>query len=117
MKKLLAILLLYLLASCHGRTSAHVPDGIIPPDSMVAILTDVHLLQASIQLGYFQDDTITTVQKAFKDLWKKHHVNEDDYNKSIKYYSYHPILLDPVYEKVMSNLNEQKVELLGKKHT
>lgn len=97
--------------------SSRVPAGVATPDSMVVILTDVHILQASIQIGYFQGDTSNSVHKAFEDLWKKHHLSEETYNKSIQFYTYHPALLNLIYEQVLSNLSQQKAELLGKKHT
>src|SRR5579863_7648451 len=118
MKKLAAIgFVLFALASCHSNNSPHVPSGIIQPDSMVQVLTDVHIFQATLQLGYLQNDSATEVAKTFNTLLKKHHLTEEQYNKSVKYYSYHPALLDDIYEKVLSNLSQQKAELQGKKHS
>jgi hypothetical protein len=104
------------LLSCHKHNRTKIPADIIQPDSLVQVLTDVHILQATMQLGYPQTDSATTSQKAFEALWKKHHITESDYQKDMKFYSYHPELLDSVYDKVLSNLAEQKAELLGHKH-
>ncbi len=107
-----ALLSLFLL-SCHKHSQIKIPADIIQPDSLVQVLTDVHIMQATVQLGYTQNDSLFATQKAFQSLWKKHHMTQDDYDKDMKFYSYHPELLDSVYEKVLSNLEQQKAELLG----
>jgi hypothetical protein len=116
MRKLAIIFVLSILFSCRNHGYEHVPYNIIQPDTMVNVLTDVHVLQAKIQLGYYAD-SIHTPQKGFDELWKKHHITEEEYNTSIKYYTYHTALLSDVYEKVLSNLSEQKATQLGKKHS
>jgi hypothetical protein len=93
-----------------------VPSDIVVPDSMVQIVTDVHILQATLQLGYMQQDSGVTTQKAFESIWKKHHITQADYDHSMKYYTYHPAMLDSIYERVLNNLAQQKAELMGQKH-
>jgi hypothetical protein len=117
MRKLPVLLLLCILLSCHGNNSVHVPEGIIEPDSMVTLLTDIHIFQANLQLGYFQNDSANASHKAFLDILEKHNLSQEDYNESIRFYTFHPVLLDSVYEKVLNNLNQQKAELMGKKHS
>jgi len=116
MKKLVFGALLYVLASCHGDNSVRVPAGIISPDSMVQVLTDVHIFQATLQLGYFKSDSVQVTAKAFDDILKKHHLTQGEYSKCLEYYCYHPDLFDDIYEKVLNNISKQKAELLGKKH-
>jgi len=117
MKKLLLLFFAYVLISCHGGNSPHVPADIIQPDSLVVVLTDVHIFQASLQLGYIRGDSAQFAAKAFEEVLKKHHLTQEQYSKSLKYYCYHPALLDDVYEKVLNNLSQQKAEMLGKKHS
>lgn len=106
--------ILILLYSCKCSSRFKVPDDIIQPDSMAVLLTDVHKLQASLQLGYTRNDSVIPATMAFDDLWKKHHITENDYNRYISFYSRNPELLDSVYERVLNNLNQQKAELSGK---
>lgn len=118
MKKLAAIgYVLFALSSCHNGSSPRVPAGIIQPDSMVQVLLDIHIFQAMLQLGYYQKDSAQGVANKFSALLKKHHLTDEQYNKSLKYYGYHPALLDDIYEKVLNNLSQQKAELQGKKHS
>lgn len=117
MRKLAILVSVCMLLSCHGNNSVRVPEGVIPPDSMVTVLADIHILQATLQLGYFQNDSASASHRAFLDILKKHRVSEEKYNSSIKFYTFHPILLDSIYEKVVNNLSQQKSELMGKKHS
>jgi hypothetical protein len=116
MKKLVFLALLYILSSCHEGTSFSAPSGVIPPDSMVQVLTDVHIFQATLQLGYFKSDSAQVAAKAFEDILSKHHLTQSEYSKCLEYYCYHPALFDDIYEKVLNNISRQKAELLGKKH-
>lgn len=109
------IALIVLILSCKGKSDTHVPKDIIPPDSMAVLLTDVHMLQASLQLGYTRNDSAISSTEAFNDLWKKHHMTAADYNRYVNYYSRNPTLLDTVYERVLNNLSQQKAELMGTK--
>jgi len=106
-----------LLLSCNSSKSFRAPAGIVQPDSMVEVLTDVHIFQATLQLGYFKNDTAGASNKAFESILKKHHLSDEEYNKSLKFYSYNPEIFDDIYEKVLSNLSQQKAELMGKKHS
>ncbi len=116
MRKSAVLFCAVLLLSCHGNHEIHVPAGIITPDSLVPVLTDIHIFQANAQLGYLPNDSNST-KAAFMDILKKHSLTMEEYNKSMQYYSYHPAILDSVYEKVLNNIAQQKAELLGKKHS
>ncbi len=92
-----------------------VPKDILSPDTMVEVLTDVHLVQASQRMGIAIDTTDTASSASFSYVWKKHRITEDEYNKCLDFYSHNPSLLDSIYEKVLSNLSRQKAELQGRK--
>ena len=113
MKKPGIVILLCLFISCHKGNNMHVPSNIVCPDSMVQVLTDVHILQATFQLGFFKNDSVQAAHQAFIAVLKKHHLTEKDYNRATRYYSYHPVLLDSIYEKVLDNLSEQRAKLQG----
>jgi hypothetical protein len=111
--KVLTFTILYLLLSCKSKNQVSIPSDILPPDSMTALLADVHILQASAQLGYSENIKDTSLQLAYQSLWRKHNLTENSYNKNMLYYCNHPKLLDSVYEKVLGDLNQRKAELMG----
>ena len=111
---LLLFTLLYLTA-CNKSKKIKVPEGIIVPDSMVQVLTDVHIAEASAQMGLIPPGKDSLSKEAFDALYKKHHITEMDYHTSLNYYLAHPSILDSVYDKVLNNLSQQKAEMMGKK--
>ena len=116
MKIWLPIFLLSLLIySCSSNDKVNIPADILPPDTMVQVLTDIHLTQASHQMAIPIDTSDTTALITFNYVWKKHHITDSMYKKNLAFYSIHTRLLDSIYEKVLGNLSRQKAELLGKK--
>jgi hypothetical protein len=113
--KLLLLFTLLYLTACNKNKKVKVPEGIIIPDSMIQVLTDVHIAEASAQMGLIQAGKDSLSKEAFDGLYKKHHITEADYHTSLNYYLAHPSLLDSVYDKVLNNLSQQKAEMMGKK--
>jgi len=113
--KVLPLFIMYFLLSCKSKNHINFPAGIVSPDTMVQILSDANVLQASAQLGYSTSDKDTSVQMAYQSLWKKHNLTENSYDQNMQFYCDHPKLLDSIYEKVLSNLNRRKAELMGPK--
>jgi hypothetical protein len=114
--KLLPFVFIYFLLSCHSKSYVAIPANILPPDSMTTILSEIHVLQASAQQGYTPNPKDTNFDEAYHSLLKKHHLTDSSYKQSMQFYCDHARLLDSVYEKVLSNLNQQKAELMGEKH-
>jgi hypothetical protein len=116
MKLLPSIFIFYLFsASCGNGNKVKIPGGILSRDTMVEVITDVHLVQASQRLNIPIDTADTSTSNTFNYVWKKHHITEADYKKNLDFYSHNPSILDSIYEKVLNNLSQQKAELLGKK--
>lgn len=107
------LLVLCSMFSCRDKNNIRIPSGIVQPDTMVSVLADVHLLQAAAQLGYSEHAGDTSIQLAWQRLYKKHNLNAGSYNSNMQFYCDHPALLDSVYEKVLSTLNQRKAELMG----
>lgn len=88
----------------------------IEPEKMQAILVDVHLAEArNQQTG--KDSTSNPLPKDLKDLaasynviYKHHGIDEAEFEKSMKWYRYHPDQLDSVYAKVLSDLSEMEAK-------
>jgi hypothetical protein len=115
MKLLLPIFSICLMvASCSNKNKAITPVGVLGRDTMASVIADVHLVQASQRMGMVLDTTDTCAFTSTEYVWKKHHITEAEYEKSLDYYSHNTGILDSIYEKVLTNLNRQKAELSGK---
>jgi hypothetical protein len=102
--------------SCNNSKKIKIPEDILPEDSMVEVITDVHLVQAAQRMGMVIDTADTGSFTSFEYVWKKHHITEKDYKRNLDFYSHNASILDSIYEKVLNNLSRQKAELQGKNH-
>lgn len=102
------VLLVIFFFSCSKA-----PEGIIPKDRMTSVLEDVHLAN-SYAANYGDLDTIKHRTSTYLNaIYKKHHIDSVIFNKSLKYYSANPTLLNEIYlqvEKDLSRLQDSIVK-------
>ena len=116
MKLFLSIFILCLFcASCGNSNKIKIPKYVLSQDTMIDVLADIHLVKASQQLGMIIDTADTGKFTSFEYVWKKHHITEDQYKKSLDFYTHNPSILDSIYENVLNTLSKQKAVLLAKK--
>lgn len=105
MKRLLALFFLIIFfAACN---SAGVPDGIIRQDSMIKVLTDIHLIDGYASVNY-ADSGKLKIAAMYRAVYKKYGTDSVQVRKSLEFYTSHPDKLQAVYEKVNSNLQEME---------
>jgi hypothetical protein len=91
---------LLVLAACK-RT----PEGIIKPDEMASVLTDVHLADGSmINIPQIPDSIYKYGMGKYLDIFKKHHIDSAQFRKSYKYYTMHADELVSIYDVVLKKL-------------
>lgn len=102
---LLVFLLLSLLACSPPEVS--VPVGIIPRDSMVMIMTDIHIAEAALQLRDLgRNDTLRLeAYGRYRYIFEKYGVTRARFNESFTWYSNNPHLFHEMYEQVIDRLN------------
>lgn len=83
-------------------------EEILPKEKMAAVLTDLALMQSSIDMN--------TVRPAPKDsnlvfnIYKQHEISRQEYDASINYYSKHVEEFREVYVLVLAKLEAMKKE-------
>ena len=99
------------LISCKGNK---VPDGIIPKDRMVSLLTEVHIADgASYSIPPAPDSLYLKATGRYIFLFKKYQTDSVQFRKSVRYYANHSDEFLVMYDKVMQNLKE-KADSLNK---
>ncbi len=84
-----------------------VPSTVLPPDSMVSILRDLHLMESGINGHFFQSNQIVADRSILRGLvFEKHKVEAAYFLKSMDFYSSNPEHLDSVYQKVIVELSK-----------
>jgi hypothetical protein len=105
------ILLLFALASCYH--AAPDPDFnmdlVIPADSMVTLMTDLHIIDGiisslkskKIPVGHLSSEY-------FEAVLRKHTMTREAFEESMRYYAFHAEELDKIYEKVITDLSKKE---------
>ena len=112
----LYVLTCLLLVSCTADTQVAIPDSVLPQDKMVAVMVDVHLLEATMNLNVFNvDRTVAEEPAPGFDVLKKNGITKQQFDESYNFYSQHPALLNDVYEMVLNELSRMQAETINKK--
>ncbi|MFN8155166.1 MAG: DUF4296 domain-containing protein [Bacteroidia bacterium] len=96
-----------ILCSC-SKPKVEVPANIIPADTMVRILTDMHLVEAAIQMRNLSghDSLHTEAFGRYKFVMEKYKISREQFEKSFRWYSSEPQLFARMYDSVIVHLSE-----------
>lgn len=99
------IFLVVLLFSCKQK-QVGLPDGIIPKDSLINIVVDLHLADA-ILLNPNVQSKISDISsnRLYRTVLEKYSISRERFDKSINYYAETPVILDSIYDKVIEKLS------------
>jgi hypothetical protein len=111
-RPVIAVIVLLMLSCKSNKVT--IPKGIEPPDTLVNLLTDVHVLQAMTIVEGTPNLKPNTSDDILTSVCRKHHITVADYKKTLGFYSSHIELLDSVYVRVLDTLSKRKAELRGK---
>jgi hypothetical protein len=106
---LAGIFIILMLGSCYHtiKETSFNMAMVIPADSMVSLLTDIHLADGVINTVKPKNITIEHLSNEyFSMVLIKHKVGRDTFQESLRYYAYHTEELDKIYEKVIINLSK-----------
>lgn len=93
------LLLLNLLLACGEK----LPEGIVPPEKMPALLEDMHLLDSKLSSQPL-DSTRKVFYSAYEELFKYHGIDSVIFSESIQYYSTRPTKFREIYIQVTEGL-------------
>lgn len=102
------ILILFLLVACSAP-EVKIPNDIIPRDSMVSILTDVHLVEGARIGRKIMGDTLM-VDDYYAKIYSKYGITAEGFKKSFRYYNEHPEMMKEIYKEVVEHLNQIEKE-------
>ncbi len=96
------------MIACSSKNNAEKPTAsIISKDSMILILTDMHLADADAQLRRVAFDSSKVLLKNdFETIFSHYNINTNRFKQSLKYYTAHPKEMDEMYVQVVTNLSK-----------
>ncbi len=109
----LSILLMLSLSCTHSNNI--VPKGIIAPDKMGKVLTDLHLADAVSNQNFplkGVSDSIVWKNKSFRNLIiRKYNIDTATFNRSFNYYVQRPAEMDSIYARMITDLSRLQTRL------
>ena len=104
-------LLLGVFVTGCSKKPMSIPENTISPDTMVSILTEIHLAQAAVATHVPGDTMPFTTGDYLPFIFKKHRTTQQQFDKSLRFYSGRPNLLDSIYKDVLDELNRKEGEI------
>lgn len=98
------ILALGLLTACGGRPSVEVPSHVISNDSMVLVLTDVHLVEGA-KMGQKIIGDKRSLGMYYDKIYTKYGISKARFDSSYSFYAAHPGLMEELYRDVLDTLS------------
>lgn len=108
-----------LLTSCSQKDSEHIPENILSKEKMAALLTDVNMLEAALNLNLSSEMQVGNENReaTMLAILKKNNVAKEVYDESFQFYAQHPELFSEVYKLTLSNLSELQAKVANEKDT
>jgi hypothetical protein len=110
-KTLLYCITLFLFISCT-TSSQKVPRSILKSEKMVAVLIDIHLADAAVNLSnYGQSNLPNEKEKLYAEIYKKHNLDRKTFEESFTYYADRPMEFAKIFDEVIIGLSKKQAEL------
>lgn len=113
MKKILKLSLLLLpilLVSCDSEKK-QTPHGLISKDTMVMVLSDLHIAQARVGVKNLPQDSSDIYYMALKyKILDSFNIQEEAFKNSYSYYLSHVEDMDGIYSRVVDSLGLKEAE-------
>ena len=105
--KLLLLILPLLFACEQGK----VPKDIIDQKKMILIMADLHTMDGYMSTIIYNDTIRKNNMNLYATIYKTYNTTPELYEKSLKYYSLKPAVLDTMYNSVQAILDEKEHKL------
>lgn len=112
MRKIVLGFFLCVAFAC-GNKKVEIPSDIIPQDTMMHVLMDIHLAEAGLRTNdTFHADSIMQVTVNYYDfIFTKYRITKDEFKRSFKFYTDHPDILEDIYQKMIEEMSKKESEI------
>lgn len=94
-----------LFTSCESSELNIAPKDLIPEDTMVLMLTDIHLVEGAKVGRKIMGDTVL-MDVYYRKIFDKYQIDKVKFEESFRFYSNDPKKMDGLYASVIDNLNQ-----------
>lgn len=108
---ILSGMFLFSCAPGEKKAMAVRSSEIINPDSIVNIITEIHIAEAMLrELKTDPKEKEKTAEAYFSQIFNKHSITREQYEKSIAFYQEHLEEYQDIYERVITLLSQKQSE-------
>ena len=102
--------LLVFFCACHN---SQLPDGVMTPSAMEAFLKEAYLLEGfySVETEFRYDSLHAEMVASYDSLLAKHNITREDFERSVDYYTHHPMDYAKIHERVIALLDSTMATL------
>jgi len=104
--------LLFMLAACKEKFPA-VPSDIIPMTKMENILIDMHIVDAVAETRTMGSGAteMKFTEQYYLQIYKNYGITKEEFLKSYLFYQNNPILLNKLYDDVLSEMSKREAQM------
>jgi len=107
-------ILFLMLLSCTSKIEKITPppDNLIPQNTMVEIIVDLHLMDGVLQSSQKRGDREMESKKyyLYKSILEKYDITREQFESSMEYYQQDLETIDAIYADVVTELSKMKSE-------
>jgi len=105
------LIIIVLFLSCNNNNGDK-PLKAIPEKQFVSVLVDIHIADAGLNVVNLKKNYANFNADDYYDhVLKKHNVTKEQFNETIKYYSFNLNDFDRIYDQVISELSKADANL------
>jgi len=106
----MAVLLTAFFSCSRGNEESAVPPGIIVPDSMIQLLSEIHIAESRLLLSGAGQDAVLPKKAYIREVLVNHGVDSASFYKSFVYYTDRPHRFAAMYEEVINEISKKQAE-------
>jgi Trp operon repressor len=110
------LVFIIVLISCGDAKKQELPQGILSPDSMAAVMCRVHLTEAAILQRQLRQDSIAKeiAWQTYRQVLEESKVDYETFVASFEFYRNRPEEFQKIYDKVLIELGDEQATLSGR---
>lgn len=106
MKELKLFIVGFIFLTACSKEKA--PADVLNQQQMIMLMADLHTMDGYMSSMIYTDSIRKESKNLYATIYNSHNTTEKIYEKSMRYYSMDPILLDSMYSSVVSILTEKE---------
>ena len=98
-----------LASSCGNKNKAVVPSHLLTEQEMIAVMTDVQILEADMNYRKSNGKMIGDMAKEYyRQLFEHYGITDSIFNENMRYYTYDPATTERIMDSVMERLTKEQ---------